>query len=148
MPYMQVGIAEDDRTLQERFDEDGTVGFGGVVIKSFDHEDELGDYYDRDGKRIGMEEWSEKFQDIDYKVVLRTQTPFGDVSTVWLGLNHNFRSEPPAIFETMIFGGPDEDEYQVRHSTEEAARAGHARAVKYLMPIAVNDGSKWREPSV
>jgi hypothetical protein len=54
------------------------------------------------------------------------------VSTVWLGLNHEYMPRcPPLIFETMIFGG-DHGDYCVRYSTEAAAAAGHAAVVAAL----------------
>ena len=54
------------------------------------------------------------------------------VSTVWLGLNHEFLSgRPPLIFETMIFGG-DHGDYCVRYSSEAGAAAGHAAVVAAL----------------
>lgn len=41
------------------------------------------------------------------RVVARDKTPGGDVSTVFLGLDHRFgRSGPPLVFESLIFGGP------------------------------------------
>ncbi|HVL13455.1 MAG TPA: hypothetical protein VM529_12890 [Gemmata sp.] len=51
------------------------------------------------------------------------------VSTVFLALNHSFGSGPPALFETMIFGG-SHDYYQERYATAEEAREGHRRAVE------------------
>lgn len=52
------------------------------------------------------------------------------VSTVFLGVDHNFLpGGEPLIFETMIFGGAH-DQYQDRYSTREEALAGHAKAVK------------------
>ena len=54
------------------------------------------------------------------------------VSTVWLGLDHNFMpGSPPAIFETMVFGGKH-DMWQDRYATKEAALAGHERVVAAL----------------
>jgi len=55
------------------------------------------------------------------------------VSTVWLGLNHEFSPHrPPLIFETMIFGG-DYGDYCERYATEAAAVAGHAAVVAALV---------------
>ena len=55
------------------------------------------------------------------------------VSTVWLGLNHEFRpGRPPLIFETMIFGGEYGD-YCERYATEAGAVAGHAAVVAALV---------------
>jgi hypothetical protein len=53
------------------------------------------------------------------------------VSTVWLGLDHQFGEGPPLIFETMVFGGPH-DQYTERYSTEDEARRGHKRIVARL----------------
>lgn len=51
------------------------------------------------------------------------------ISTVFLGLDHNFTQEgPPLIFETMIFGGKL-DQYQDRCSTWDEAIAMHAKAI-------------------
>lgn len=51
------------------------------------------------------------------------------VSTVFLGVDHNWSDVgPPVLFETMIFGG-EHDEYQQRYSSYADALAGHERAV-------------------
>jgi hypothetical protein len=50
------------------------------------------------------------------------------ISTVFLGLDHQWGDGPPLIFETMVFGGRF-DQSQERYPTEEAALAGHARWV-------------------
>lgn len=52
-----------------------------------------------------------------------------EVSTVFLGLNHNWGDGEPLIFETMVFGGPLDSE-QERYSTWEEAEAGHASMVR------------------
>lgn len=51
------------------------------------------------------------------------------VSTVFLGLDHGWRSEVPVVFETMIFGG-ERDEDCERYATWEDAKAGHAKIVE------------------
>lgn len=62
------------------------------------------------------------------------------VSTVFLGLDHNWNDEGvPILFETMIFG-MDDEEYQERYATWEEAEKGHeiaceiARAYKPKEP--------------
>lgn len=50
------------------------------------------------------------------------------VSTVFLGLDHNFFGGEPILFETMIFGGPLDGE-QWRYRTYDEAERGHAEAV-------------------
>jgi hypothetical protein len=53
-------------------------------------------------------------------------TPEIRVSTVFLGLEHNFgKPGPPILFETMVFGGPLDGE-QERYCTWDEAEKGHA----------------------
>lgn len=62
--------------------------------------------------------------------VARTQiNPEVSVSTVFLGLDHNFdvEDEIPVLFETMIFGGK-EDQFQSRCHTWEEAEVMHENA--------------------
>ena len=54
-----------------------------------------------------------------------------EVSTVFLGTDHNFFGKPPILFETMIFGG-EHNEYQEIYKTWVGAEAGHARAIKMV----------------
>jgi hypothetical protein len=50
------------------------------------------------------------------------------VSTVFLGVDHNFFDDgPPLLFETVIFGGPH-DGWQKRSPTWEQAETIHAQA--------------------
>lgn len=57
------------------------------------------------------------------------------ISTVFLGLDHSFDSVgDPVLFETMIFGGPN-DEYQDRCCTYEAALKMHEKAL-VVAPLA------------
>ena len=54
------------------------------------------------------------------------------ISTVFLGLNHAYRAEDdPILFETMIFGGKD-DQYCERYTTWNDAIQGHRRIVKMV----------------
>jgi hypothetical protein len=48
------------------------------------------------------------------------------VSTVFLGIDYSFSGGTPILFETMIFGGPM-DEDQDRYHTWEEAENGHQR---------------------
>src|SRR5262245_12181481 len=51
------------------------------------------------------------------------------ISTVCLGVDHQYGNGPPLIFETMIFGG-ELDEHMWRYSTWDDAEVGHKMAVK------------------
>ena len=77
-------------------------------------------------------EWAKWFETAD-RVVAKDQVGNMRVSTVFLGIDHSFRAGPPILFETMIFGGPfDNDEYQERYSTWDQAVAGHKTALEIV----------------
>lgn len=117
-------------------------------------------YFNRQGKPIGMREWSRLMDDPDYRIVEQTQIgPFW-LSTVWLGLDYQFVSGgPPLIFETMLFESteaertaerpernPWTDLARAHWETEEQARAGHVLAVARLteMVRTFGDGADVR----
>ncbi len=55
------------------------------------------------------------------------------VSTVFLGLDHNYDDEgPPLLFETMVFGGGIHDQSMRRYSTWEEAEAGHSEMLEFV----------------
>ena len=107
----------------------------------FDHVMGRPVYFDRDGTPITFKEWGRlRFGDVrgdrlmDYCRVASTLVGEVWVSTVWLGIDHGFRSDgPPIIFETMVFGGGDTyDGWQDRYATEADALAGHQGVVALL----------------
>lgn len=60
-----------------------------------------------------------------------------EVSTVFLGIDHNFAGGEPILWETMVFGGKHND-FQQRYSTKEMAIAGHRAAVGMVEHSAPN----------
>lgn len=77
-------------------------------------------------------EWGRWFEKIENRKVENTVVSEGvEVSTVFLGIDHNFmpHSSPPILWETMIFGG-EHAEWQERYSSYDDAVAGHWRAVR------------------
>ena len=89
--------------------------------------------FDKNGKEINLEEWGKLFGDKDYKIIKQETLPDGKkVSTVWLGLDHNFGEGEPLIFETMVFSseGDFSDVDVERYSTLEEAQKGHKEMVK------------------
>jgi hypothetical protein len=88
--------------------------------------------------------WARWMEDADRHVKLSIQ---GDVrvSTVFLGLDHNFSDHgPPLLFETMAFVGHD-DVGQERYATWAEAEAGHARRVAEVFkatPVLALPGAK------
>lgn len=95
------------------------------------------DYYDRDGNAM-PHDWYDRKKHGDIAIKWASdrrvaRTVIGDVtvSTVWLGLNHDFRTGVPIIFETMTFGYPWDNECE-RYGSEEAAMRGHLSVLDRL----------------
>jgi hypothetical protein len=88
-------------------------------------------YYKLDGKLVvpvkDLIEWARWLEFADRTV---DQTRIGPilVSTVFLGLDHNFGSGLPLVFETMIFRGGDGGETW-RFASWQEAEEGHGKAV-------------------
>lgn len=72
-------------------------------------------------------EWGKWLQNADRNVKL-TQIGKLKVSTVFLGLDHQFGDGSPLLFETMVFGGKMDGEMD-RYSTWEEAESGHKKMV-------------------
>lgn len=92
-------------------------------------------YYtlDDDGttRPVSAWQWTQEFNTMR-RVIEKTTVGEAEVSTVFLGLNHNWRDGPPILFETMIFGlelDEDESDPQWRYTTLAEAKAGHEAAV-------------------
>lgn len=79
--------------------------------------------------------WARWMENADRRVAITAQ---GDteVSTVFLGVNHQFGDGPPLIFETMVFGG-DYDGECCRYSTWEQAEGGHAEMSARAFAVAL-----------
>jgi hypothetical protein len=94
-------------------------------------------WLDRDGEPIPVVVATDLLADPDYKILKKDAYVLGDepveVSTVWLGLDHNWWPDrPPLIFETMVFGGKLHLECW-RYAFEAQALEGHEAAVLVLL---------------
>jgi hypothetical protein len=93
--------------------------------------DDLSIAFDKDGYPIDPLEWGILMNDREYSQIGETYIAGAvRVSTVWLGINHNFSGGPPKTFETMFFGGPLDCWTFGRYTTEGAAKEAHDLAVK------------------
>ena len=95
------------------------------------------DHYNRQGEPTTQGEWFKTLQQPfeESRRVAQDKRDDVNVSTVFLGSNHNYGEGPPLIFETMIFGGVHDDE-QWRYTTEAEALESHKAAVG----LAFGDG--------
>ena len=78
--------------------------------------------------------WAKWFEKIENRIVEHTEFNGYLISTVFLGLNHQYGNGPPFVFETMIFDQdsdrPAMDHYMDRYTTWVQACEGHWNAVK------------------
>lgn len=85
-------------------------------------------YYHWLGHELELFEWADLFKQprhVGYHILAYAGSKMA-ISTVWLGLDHQFGDGPPLIFETMLFqDGSGMDEYCERYSTFEAAFDRH-----------------------
>lgn len=72
--------------------------------------------------------WGDWFQNNENRIVAKTEVGDIVVSTVCLGLDHNWGDGPPLIFETMIFGGVHDQDCW-RCATWAEAESQHERVV-------------------
>jgi hypothetical protein len=89
-------------------------------------------YYDQDGQPIegGTLAWGKMFEDTKSRIIGQSRTLYGEkLSTVWLGLDHNFFGGKPLIFETMLFAPRDRDLYRrgLRQLSEPLSEEDKAR---------------------
>jgi len=91
--------------------------------------------YDENHKPIPVKDSLEAYKWIEEnpyrKIVGSTRFPSGTrVSTVFLTLDHGWgENKNPVLWETMIFGG-NEDQFQERYESFDEAVLGHLAAVK------------------
>lgn len=97
---------------------------------------------DGEVKECTINQWALWFEGFD-NTILKTGLGQYLVSTVFLGLDHNFsETGPPLIFETMVFhpdGSPCE--FQERHATKAEAEIYHASAVATIKRLSRNKKS-------
>lgn len=80
-----------------------------------------------------MNEWSKFFQVGREASHLKHNFSDGSyLSTIFLGIDHgyDFNGGPPILFESMLFTGEGEEEYQERFATYAEAKASHDRYVQ------------------
>lgn len=88
---------------------------------------------DGEPRPVGVLVWAAWFEaNPSARVVLRETVRRGvDVSTVFLSTDHGYYGGAPVLWETMVFGGPF-DEQQRRYTSKLAALEGHAATVRLI----------------
>jgi hypothetical protein len=90
------------------------------------------DYYILVGRlpvAVDLMTWARWVEDFKKRQIGDDEIGKVRVSTVFLGVNHNFFGRgDPVLFETMIFGGPLDGE-EWRYASYDEAERGHGEAV-------------------
>jgi hypothetical protein len=103
----------------------------------------VSEFYDKDGTPLTLEQWGEKHHDRQYCQIGFDEFGVYAVSTVWIGIDHNFArlwdpTQPPLIFESAVINRGETHTHKMmpgvifhgieiteRYSTLEQALAGH-----------------------
>jgi hypothetical protein len=114
-------------------DEDGFDQFVPDELKAWFQSQAIGKHYilvEGKIKSVSLFEWAEWFENFENRKIDRTDLDDGVyVSTVFLGLDHNFSGHDlPILFETMVFGGQYTNK-GCRYSTLGEAKNGHWQIV-------------------
>lgn len=84
---------------------------------------------DGNGKPLAVDvlEWAKISETADRKVAVNVIGTLR-VSTVFLAIDHNWSSKGlPVLWETMVFGLPDNEEIMERYTSKAGALEGHKR---------------------
>lgn len=87
-------------------------------------------------------EWAQWFETADRHIFLHKVGEM-TISTVFLGIDHSWRGKP-ILFETMIFGGPINHEYQTRCASLDNTHTMHYTALDVAMRLDSFRGLSWR----
>jgi len=92
--------------------------------------------YMLDGERVvpchDLMTWARWFENANRRVDYTEITSQCRVSTIFIGVDHRYwGGGPPLVFETMVFGGPDDDALEMsRYSSWDDAAIGHKAMVR------------------
>ena len=86
---------------------------------------------DKTYRPASLHEWATQFEHME-RHVGDDQVNGKHVSTVWLGLDHNYYGGLPLVFETMVFNEDGSDIYCERYTTWQEAEEGHQKATQWV----------------
>jgi hypothetical protein len=97
-------------------------------------------------KRVKLLAWAKWFENVNSEGRITAKTKIGniEVSTVFLGIDHNFLTGKPLLWETMIFGSDRKalKGHLERYSSLKEAEKGHKRAIDLVKAITCNNKAK------
>lgn len=95
-------------------------------------------YYLLEGKEIketlDIHIWAKNWE--KNRILFRTEIYGVTISTIFLGMDHGWKSELPILFETMVFEGRY-DGQQLRYPTYKDAEEGHKNYIKWIKNVGI-----------
>lgn len=82
--------------------------------------------------RCTLAEYARAMQDENQRVLAQDQVGGLRISTIFTGIDRNFGRGAPILFETVVFGLPDDVHPQWQHSTWDEAMAHHLQLTASL----------------
>ncbi len=79
-----------------------------------------------------LETWGSMYQNPEFKRVAFDEVDGFDISTVFLGIDHNHFGGRPILFETMVFNKQGDDVFQDRYHTWDEAVKGHENTKEWV----------------
>lgn len=97
-------------------------------------------YYLDNKKTVACDcvKWSEEYKDYKSRRVDWTEIDGIEISTVFLGIDHNYSGDRPKLFETMVFDDKGNDIYMMRYTTWDEAEEGHEIAKQWVFKYMEN----------
>ncbi len=99
----------------------------------------MSSYYKLDANKkvipCSMIEWSDQYEELSKsgtKHVSDDEIDGKRISTVWLGLDHQWGNGAPILFETMVFDPVGKEIYCDRYSTWDESVEGHKKAIEWV----------------
>lgn len=84
-------------------------------------------------KKVEMMECAKWIEVQENTIIKKTKVGKAEVSTVFLGLDHNLSGRgDPLLFETMIFNHDGFCNYQKRYTSKQESLKGHEKAVSLV----------------
>jgi len=104
-------------------------------MRNRDPDNPMGTYVlNANGKPVpepDMMKWAIWYEDAKERIIAKTELDGVLISTIFLGLDHNFSENgPPVLWETMVFGGPLNRDASRCAGSREQAEAMHQEFVE------------------
>jgi hypothetical protein len=86
-----------------------------------------------------LETWGTMYENPEFKRVAFDEVDGLDISTVFLGIDHNHFGGLPILFETMVFDKQGDTLFQDRYHTWDEAVKGHENTKEWVKNGCIED---------